>query len=215
MQCEDTWAPDLFYDAPTRQYVILFSTTIPGRFPETDEGGDHNHRPYWITTQDFLSFSAPALAFDPGYNSIDGTLLSINGGLTLIYKDERPGHKRLHAVTASAFGKPWSPPTGPILERDWIEGPTVLNTGKMWLLYFDCYRAGHYGAAESQDGIHWTDITDKLKMPRGARHGTALAVTPDILDPLRKLKPVSSPSKQPAPQALRQPPGRSRLARAR
>jgi Glycosyl hydrolases family 43 len=194
---KNTWAPDLFFDAAARQFVIVYSTTIPGKFPETDQGGDHNHRPYWITTKDFASFSAPTLAFDPGYNSIDGTLVAMNGGLTLIYKDERPGHKRLNAVTASAFGKPWSPPGEPILERDWIEGPTVLKVGKVWRLYFDCYREGHFGAADSEDGIHWKDITDQLRMPRGVRHGTAFAVSPEILDRLLELKAAPTASKRP------------------
>jgi hypothetical protein len=87
--------------------VVVFATTIPGRFPETDQGGDQNHRLYRVTTKDFVTFTPPALGFDPGYNCIDGTLVSMNGGLTLIYKDERPGHKQLHAVAASAFGKSW------------------------------------------------------------------------------------------------------------
>ena len=185
----NTWAPDLFYDAPSKQFVIVFATTVPGRFPETDQGGDHNHRQYWVLTKDFVTFSVPALAFDPGYNCIDGTLVAMNDGLTLIYKDERPGHKRLHASTTSALGKPWSAPTKPILERDWVEGPTVLKVGSKWMLYFDCYQKGHYGAAESEDGVTWKDVTDNVKMPRGVRHGTALAVPAAILDPLLMLKP--------------------------
>lgn len=132
---KNTWAPDLFYDTPSTQFVIVFATTIPGRFLETDQGGDHNHRQYWVTTKDFVSFTPPALGFNPGYNCIDGTLVAMNDGLTLIYKDERPGHKRLHAVTAPSLGKPWSLPGRPILERDWVEGPTVLKVGKLSLIH--------------------------------------------------------------------------------
>ena len=83
---KNTWAPDLFYDTNSRKFAIVFATTVPGRFPETDNDGDHNHRMYWVFTKDFVHFSEPTLAFDPGYNSIDGTLFSANGGLTLIYK---------------------------------------------------------------------------------------------------------------------------------
>jgi hypothetical protein len=184
---KNTWAPDLFYDENSRQFVITFATTVPGRFPETDGDGDNNHRLYWVMTKDFTSFSQPSIAFDPGYNSIDGTILSLNGGLTMIYKDERPGHKQLHATTAKGLGQPWSPADKPILVRDWVEGPTVLKVGKVWRLYFDCYRDGHYAAAESEDSMHWKEITDQLQMPRGIRHGTAFRVTREIFESLQKL----------------------------
>ncbi len=185
---KNNWAPDLYFDGETQQFVITFATTIPGKFPETDQDGDHNHRLYWMLTKDFVTFSAPTIAVNPGYNSIDGTIVAMNGGMTMIYKDERPASKRLHAVTTAGIGKPWSVAGPPILTRDWVEGPTVLKTGDVWRLYFDCYRDGHFGAAESKDGIHWTDITETLKMPKGVRHGTAFAVNPEIFEKLLKLK---------------------------
>lgn len=189
---KNTWAPDLFFDQVNEQFVILFATTIPGRFPETDNGGDHNHRMYWVKTKDFVTFSKPELAFDPGYNCIDATLVKMNDGITMIFKDERPGHKRLHVTTAAGIGKPWSAPGEPILKRDWVEGPTALKVGPVWRLYFDCYKDGHYGAAESRDGKSWTDITDKLQMPKGMRHGTAFSVSPEIYAPLLKYKTTAT-----------------------
>jgi hypothetical protein len=125
---------------------------------------------------------------NPLTSPVVGVLIA-NNGVTMIYKDERPGHKRLHAVRAARFGEAWSAVTGPILDRDWVEGPSVLKVGDRWRLYFDCYSKGHYGAAESVDGIHWVDITAQLKMPEGARHGTAFPVTRDVLDRLLQLKP--------------------------
>lgn len=189
---KNTWAPDLFFDEANKQFVMLYATTIPGRFPETDKGGDHNHRLYWVTTKDFKTFSKPELAFDPRYNCIDGTLVKMNEGITMIFKDERPGHKRLHITTTAGIGKPWSEPGEPILARDWVEGPTVLKVGQVWRLYFDCYKDGHYGAAESRDGKAWTDITDKVQMPKGMRHGTALRVSPEVFSKVVKHKTIGS-----------------------
>ncbi len=183
---KNTWAPDLFYDRTSKQFVIVFATTVPGRFPETDQGGDHNHRQYWILTKDFQDFSEPAIAFNPGHNCIDATLFSTEKGLTAIYKDEQPGHKRLHMATSAGIGQPWKFDSKPILERDWVEGPTVLRVGNTWRLYFDCYTKGHFGAAESTDGTTWKDITEKVSFPKGARHGTAFAVSREILEGLRK-----------------------------
>lgn len=184
---KNTWAPDLYYDQPSQQFVVLFATTIPGRFPETDNGGDHNHRMYWVKTKDFKTVSKPELAFDPGYNCIDATIVRMNDSITMIYKDERPGHKRLHQVTTTGIGQPWSKSEMPILSRDWVEGPTVLKVGDVWRLYFDCYKDGHYGAAESRDGTSWTDISDQIHVPKGMRHGTAFRVSPEIYSGLLKL----------------------------
>jgi len=185
---KNTWAPDLFYDGPTRQYVAVFATTVPGRFPETDGGGDQNHRLYHVTTKDFQNWSAPALAMNPGHNSIDGTLFRFGDTLSMIYKDERPDHKRLHQVTSGGLGQPWSAPSAPIIARDWVEGPTVLKLGKRWRVYFDCYTKGHYGAAETEDGVTWTDVSDRVLFPKGARHGTALAISREVLKRLQDRK---------------------------
>lgn len=193
---KNTWAPELFYDQANQQFVILFATTVPGRFPETDNGGDHNHRMYWVKTKDFITFSKPELAFNPGYNCIDGTLVKMNDGIAMIFKDERPGQKRLHITTAAGIGKPWSEPGEPILKRNWVEGPTALKAGDVWRLYFDCYKEGHYGAAESHDGKAWTDITDKLQMPKGMRHGTAFSVSPEIYARLLKHKTPAARGKE-------------------
>src|SRR5215208_7681649 len=32
----NSWAPDLFYDDATQQFVIVFASAIPGRFAATD-----------------------------------------------------------------------------------------------------------------------------------------------------------------------------------
>ena len=37
------WAPEVFYDSNSKNYVILWSTTIPERFKETDSTGDPQH----------------------------------------------------------------------------------------------------------------------------------------------------------------------------
>lgn len=184
----NTWAPDLFYDETSKQFVMIYATTIIGKFPATDKDGDQNHRQYAVTTKDFTTFSEPALFVNPGHNCIDGTLFASNHGLTFIYKDERPKGKRLFAATSSGLGKLWKTSNEPILDRDWIEGPTVLKIGSEWFLYFDLYNKGKYGGAKSSDGVHWKDISDEISLPAGARHGTAFAVTQEIVDGLKLLK---------------------------
>lgn len=184
---KNTWAPDLFFDQKSKNFVVTYATTVPGRFPETDNEGDHNHRLYWIMTKDFVTFTKPEIALNPGYNCIDGTIFEANGQLTMIYKDERLKEKKLHAVTTNSIGEPWTKSTKPILNRDWVEGPTVLKVDKKWYVYFDCYRDGHYGAAVSDDAVTWKDITESVSIPKGVRHGTAFQVSRELFDDLQRL----------------------------
>ena len=181
---KNTWTPDLFYDDGTKEFVVVFSTTVPGRFPETDGGGDDNHRMYLVTTKDFQSWSDPVIAMDPGHNSIDGTLFRVGDRLSMIFKDERPGHKQLHQTTCAKLGEPWQPPSRPIVDEDWIEGPTVIKVGDRWRVYFDCYTKNRYGSAESGDGTEWTDVSARVTFPEGFKHGTALKVPREVLDRL-------------------------------
>ena len=45
-----------------------------------------------------------------------------------------------------------------------------------WYVYFDRYREHRYGALASKDLKTWVDVTDRLVVPNGIRHGTAFAV---------------------------------------
>ena len=78
------WAPEVVYDEAKQQYVVFWSTTIPGRFPQTDGIGDgkYNHRIYATTTKDFKTFTPTKLFFDGGFNVIDATMLAPKGSIT-------------------------------------------------------------------------------------------------------------------------------------
>ena len=57
-EAQNTWAPELFYDEASKQYIIYWATTIPNRFPGDDGHGlGRNHRMYYVTTPDFQTFS--------------------------------------------------------------------------------------------------------------------------------------------------------------
>ena len=75
-EAKNCWAPEVFYDEKSKQYIIFWSTTIHGRFPETEKSGDdkYNHRMYFVTTPDFKTYSKTELFYDQGFNVIDGTL---------------------------------------------------------------------------------------------------------------------------------------------
>jgi predicted GH43/DUF377 family glycosyl hydrolase len=193
-EVKNCWAPEIAYDAEAGQFMIFWASTIPGRFSETEtEGDDNNHRTYAVTTTDFESFSKAAVFFDPGFNSIDSTILPLDGKAYLFFKDETKTPrtmKNLRLAVADRMAGPYTLEVKPInLPGAWVEGPSALRVGGMTYLYFDAYTKHHYGLWISRDMCHWEDMTDKLTMPAGIRHGTAFAVPGKILKNLIELNP--------------------------
>ena len=182
----NTWAPDLYYDRKSEHFYIIWSTTIPGRFPETDKDGDHNHRMYFTKTRDFKTFTDAKLFYNPGFNCIDGTVIEVDGKPLLIFKDERLKQKRLRLAFADSIEGSWSAPTEPFT-RDWVEGPSAIRVGEHWHIYFDHYtNPQFYGAVRTKDFKSFEDISEKLTFPPNPRHGTVFTVEPGILKKLQE-----------------------------
>ena len=191
----NSWAPEAFWDARRGRFLIFWASTIPGRFPATDGSSEHglNHRIYCTTTTDWVQFSPTRLFSDPGFSIIDATLFEGTGGrFHMIAKDEtvHPVAKRLRIATADDPEGPWTTFSAPFT-RAWVEGPTAIRVGDETIVYFDVYREHHYGAVRSRDLVHWEDITDRIAVPAGARHGTMIAVPRSIVDRLRAELPES------------------------
>lgn len=191
------WAPEILYDPQTDQFMIYWSTTIPGRFPETDETGDisregyrQNHRIYFITTRDFQTFSPTALLYDGGFNVIDAVIVPDNGRWLMFVKDEtkRPqAQKNLRWAVSDNLTGSYGPASEPF-SPSWVEGPTVLKLGDGWVVYYDEYTRGRYGAVRSRDLKNWDIISEQIRFPRGSRHGTAFAADEAILQGLLALE---------------------------
>jgi GH43 family beta-xylosidase len=173
------WAPEIIYD--NGNYMIYWASTIPGRFPATDTSGDekYNHRIYYVTTKDFKTFSKAAVLYDQGFNVIDATIKKRGNTFFMFLKDETryPPQKNLHVATSSRLTGGYSKPSPAITDDYWAEGPTVINKDDGWLMYFDRYTQHRYGMLESNDLINWIDISDKLTIPQGLRHGTVLKIS--------------------------------------
>jgi hypothetical protein len=173
------WAPEAFWDSARQQFVIFWASTVTNRFRETADQAErnYNHRIYATSTKDFKTFTPTRLFYNPGFNVIDATMLAAEGRFYLIFKDEtlNPVKKHLRLAAADSPEGPFGSPA-PAFTPSWVEGPTALRVGNDYIVYFDCYRDHHYGAMKSSDLVHWEDITSRLSMPNGMRHGTALAV---------------------------------------
>ncbi len=183
------WAPELFYDAAKKRYLIFWSTTIPGKFPATANHGRNgrNHRIYYTATNDFVTYSPTALFYDGGFNVIDATIVQDGRRYVMVLKDETEfpvAKKNLRLAMSEQAGGPYSNTSEPFT-KSWVEGPTVIKIKGEWIVYFDMYRANRFGALKTSDWKSWEDVTDKLEFPKDARHGTAFRVSVDVLDKLQ------------------------------
>jgi hypothetical protein len=185
----NAWAPEVFFDDVKGEFLITWATTIPGRFPKTAGSGEdgYDHRLYGLTTKDFQSFTPSRLLYDPGFNVIDGFIARSGTGYVLAAKNEtaKPEPcKRIFLAQAREAAGPYGRPS-PYVTAAWVEGPCLVRSHGRWLLFYDRYTRGSYGAAVSTDLAHWTDISGQLTMPPGARHGTVVRVPAEVAEALR------------------------------
>jgi beta-xylosidase len=184
----NAWAPDLFYDEAMRQFVIVWATSIPGRFPATDSlaqatsRGRADHRLYFVTTRDFVAYSPARLLYDGGFAAIDGTITRQGNRYVLVMKDETffPEHRNLRVAFADKATGPYGPASPPFTDLH-TEGPSVLRTGGWWYVYYDEYTRGHYGAVRTHDFVTFEPYRDSLRTPRGIRHGSAFLAPASVL----------------------------------
>jgi hypothetical protein len=184
MEQEDSarncWAPEITYDAAKKQYMIYWATTIAGKFKmDTVVENGYNHRMYYVLTKDFKTFSKTKLLYDKGFNVIDATIVPVGRKFIMFVKDETriPPQKNIKIAVSKKINKGYSNASVPITGNYWAEGPTTLQLNNTWVVYFDKYRDHKYGAVQSSNLINWTDISDKISLPKGIRHGSIFKIS--------------------------------------
>lgn len=188
----NSWAPEITYDAKTKEYMIYWATTIKGRYPAVDSTAEagYNHRIYYTTTKDFKKYTDTKLLYDPGFNIIDASILPYGKKYIMFFKDEtlKPVQKNIKIAYADKLTGPYKQDGNQITGDYWAEGPTALQAGKQWYVYFDKYRNHKYGAITSTDLKTWTDVSDQLQLPLGIRHGTVFKITAAEYEKLKAAK---------------------------
>ncbi len=177
----NVWAPEIFYE--DGQFIIVWASTIPGRFPDKLEKHDNNHRLYFTTTRDFKSFTPAKLFLDPGFSVIDPFVLKDGGRYVLVCKDNSRTNLNLRVAFGTTPLGPWKNVAEPFTQK-FTEGPAALKVGDDWLVYFDAYRQKIYGAMKTRDFKTFTDVTSEVSFPAGHKHGTPIKVPREILDGL-------------------------------
>lgn len=180
----NVWAPELFYDKENKEYVIIWASTIPFRFAKGIEEEENNHRMYSVTTKDFISFSQPKLFLDPGFSVIDAVIVKREAkDYVLVLKDNTRPNRNLKVAFASSALGPYTN-VSEAFSPKLTEGPTVVKTGKDWLIYFDAYGQKNYSAMKTTDFKTFKDITSEVSVPEGHKHGTILKVKRKLIKDL-------------------------------
>ncbi|MBI9016357.1 MAG: DUF1080 domain-containing protein [Phycisphaerae bacterium] len=175
----NTWAPEIFYDDATGKYLVFWSSTITS-------GSTNDHRIYYITTEDFVTYTDTALLYDPGFSCIDGFIAKDRDRYALVLKDERSSGKNILITFSENAAGPYDVPHSSSITPGglWVEGPSIVKVGQEWVCYYDAYTSGYMGGQSSIDLETWTGRRSEISFPNGTRHGTVFKVTQDVLDTL-------------------------------
>jgi hypothetical protein len=155
---------------------------VNGRFSETTASeSKYNHRIYYTLTRDFRSYTHAKLLYNKEFNVIDASIRVLGKKNYIMFlKDETlvpPPQKNIRIARSKFFTKGYSQASAPITGNYWAEGPTALKIKNQWVVLFDKYNDGKYGAVASADLVNWNDISDQVNVPEGLRHGTVFMVS--------------------------------------
>jgi len=179
-----TWAPDVFFDEARNEFIISFAAAnknVPGL--QTKYKG--NFKAYYVLTQDFATFTEPALLLQPHPDMfvIDPALIKSDGKYYAFVKIESAntidgGKDGIHYAKADALEGPWSKLSGTRLPNNRVnsEGGAPLKVGESYIVYYD--RPGALQAARTRNFRSWKDISHKLTAPANYRHGTMRQINP-------------------------------------
>lgn len=183
----NVWAPELFYDEVGKQYVIVWASTVPYRYPKGQEDEKNNHRLYYTVTKDFKTFSDSKLFYDPGFSSIDAEIVKLaKDKYVMVLKDNTRPQRNIKVAFANSVLGPYSAASEAFTEG-YTEGPTVAKVkGRQYLVYYDAYREKKFGAKKTSDFIHFTDASSEITIPEGHKHGTVLMVTRKTVSKLKE-----------------------------
>lgn len=180
----NVWAPEVFYDDEQDQFIIIWASTVPFKFPRGIEDENNNHRMYYMTTKDFKSFSDTKLYYDPGFSVIDCVIVKrAPKDYVLVLKDNTRPNRYLQAAFGESPLGPWENMTEPFSGL-LTEGPTVEKVGDDYLVYYDFYGEKRYAAVKTTDFKSYEDVSDQISLPEGHKHGTIFKTNEKVLSNL-------------------------------
>lgn len=182
----NVWAPEIFYDETQGQFIIIWASAIPHRFPKGTEEEDNNQRMYYTLTKDFETFSPAKLFMEPGFSVIDAVIVPRKADdYVLVLKDNTRANRNLKVAFGTKATGPFTDVSAPF-SNALTEGPAVLKIADQWLIYYDAYGEKKYAAYQTSDFISFKDVSDQISVPKGHKHGTIFKSTTKILRGLKR-----------------------------
>ena len=164
--------------------MIIWASCIPGKFPDGLEDHNNNHRLYYTTTKDFKTFSKAKLLIEPGFSSIDATMVKRgNNDYVMVLKDNTRKQRNIKVAFAKSPYGPWSEASESFTDM-FCEGPSTAYVDGWYYIYYDSYRQKIYGAHRTKDFKTFEDRTGSVKFPVGHKHGTVFMASEDIVNNL-------------------------------
>ncbi|MEJ5963116.1 glycoside hydrolase family 43 protein [Pedobacter immunditicola] len=192
----NVWAPEITYHQETGEYLMIWASTIPFKFPKGIEDEDNNHRMYAISTKDFKVFSKPELFLDPGYSVIDAVIVKrATKDYVLVLKDNTRPNRHLQVAFSEQVKGPYTQVSAPFTGK-LTEGPSVVKVKNDWLIYYDAYGEKRYAAAKTKDFKSFSDVSAEISVPEGHKHGTIVKVKRKIIVKLKKDSLLRASSKK-------------------
>ena len=106
----------------------------------------------------------------------------------MLYKDERiypVAKKELLVAIADHADGPYLPTGDKPFALDWVEGPAVCPMADgSYVVYMDAYTRHRYEAKRTRDFRNWEDVTDRISIPKSAKHGSIITVSSEFVDNL-------------------------------
>lgn len=188
-------APKLFYDAPSRQFLLTWHTPNLDGSAQDPERYWGSQRTLYVQSPDLKTFAAPPRRLFAWDMATIDTIVQPNGksGYCVVIKDERypfydwPTGKTIRISCAKNLLGPYPLP-GPPLSPNFREAPTIVRApnGADWLLYYEQYAGTSYGLsmAPTLKGP-WYQVSgnsgvaewNRYEMPAGTRHGSMIGIT--------------------------------------
>jgi hypothetical protein len=202
-------APKLFYDAPSRQFLLTWHTpNVPGSDADPERYWG-SQKTLYILSKDLKTFdSKPQRLFAWDMATID-TIIHPDGegGYCAIVKDERyPSYgwttgKTIRISCAASLLGPYPEP-GPPISPNFREAPTIVRApgSKDWLLYYEQYAGTSYGLSTAPRlAGPWVQVSgnsgvaawNRFEMPDGIRHGSMIEISRPQYDAIVRAFPLS------------------------
>lgn len=190
-----TWAPEAIYNEETHEYVVFWSSKIPGS--QNVPNNDNTHRVYYCTTKDFKTFSDTKVWIE--LKNQNGATISVIDATAIKVGDTYYRFKKNEATQAHKSGMPsggkyiimeqsksllgtWTEINSDMSKISGVEGPTCfkLNGENKWCLFLDDFGGKGYYPLVSTDlsSGKFTQLNSSdYSLPSVMRHGSVINIT--------------------------------------